>query len=417
MELYPEATQLIAAELADASSAEDAYGPSVQRLLHLLRVHAAMEVAWTSEFVGAEQVFRFVDVAPGKTGPEPGSTAPLSTAYCSRVLDGTMPAVIPDSRVDATAALLDITFELQIGAYLGVPLIGPDGSVEGMVCAISSAPTPTLDERDLVSARLIADLIEDLHRRALGSAEAKRRRDQLYDDVIRICAGEGRRPVLQPIVHIATGDVVAAEGLTRFTSGDRTPAEWFAAADTVGLRTELEVCAARTILATLAGSRPPSVISVNLSPDIVASGRLCELVGCVDPARVIVEITEHAPVESYDELHRVLDPFRNSGLRLAVDDAGAGYASMTHVLRLRPDFIKVDMSLIGGLDADPVRQSLVSAMTNFASETGASVIAEGVETRAELAALAAIGVPCAQGYLYGEPSEQPRWTGYPGFAV
>ena len=169
MEVYPEAKRAIAAELAGASSAEDAYGPSVQRLLHLLRIHSAMEVAWTSELVGAEQVFRFVDVAPGKTGPTPGSAAPLSSAYCASVLAGTMPAMIPDSRVDATAALLDITFELQIGAYLGVPLTAPDGSVEGMLCAISSAPTPALGERDLVSARLIADLIEDLHRRALGS--------------------------------------------------------------------------------------------------------------------------------------------------------------------------------------------------------------------------------------------------------
>ena len=214
-------------------------------------------------------------------------------------------------------------------------------------------------------------------------------------------------------MDIATGDAVAAEGLTRFASTDRTPAEWFAAADTVGLRKDPETCTAKAILATLDESSPPPVISVNLSPDIVASGRLCDLVADVDPARVIVEITEHAPVDSYDELHRVLDPFRSSGLRLAVDDAGAGYASMTHVLRLRPDFIKVDMSLIRGLDADPVRQSLVAAMTSFAAETGASIIAEGVETQSELAALVDLGIPYVQGYLYGQPSEQPRWTGYP----
>jgi EAL domain-containing protein (putative c-di-GMP-specific phosphodiesterase class I) len=397
----------------DAGSAEDGYAASVQRLLHLLRIHVGMDVAWTSEFVGSEQVFRFVDAAAGKAGPEPGTALPLSSAYCTNVLAGSMPSVIPDSHTDPMAALLPITFELRIGAYLGVPMAAPDGTVGGMLCVISSDSLPHLSERELTSARLIADVIADLHTRALGTVEANRRRAELHAEVAAICAGRGRRAVLQPVVDLTTGDALAGEGLTRFASERRTPAEWFSVAGTVGLRRELEVGAAEAIIDLLDAPEGPPNVSINLSPDVIAAGDLDQLLARADAHRVIVEITEHAPVGSYDDLHAALGPHRASGLRIAVDDAGAGYASMTHVLRLRPDFIKIDMSLVRGIDCDEVRRALVAAMTGFGRDTGAAVIAEGVETSGELGALGAIGVRYAQGFLFGQPTERPRWTGHP----
>lgn len=416
MDLIPDATRAVAAELSDAATPEDAYAPSVQRLLHLLRVHLDMDVAWTSEFVGAEQVFRFVDTAPGAVGPEPGVGLPLSGAYCAYVLAGKMPSLIPDARSDPTAALLDVTFDLSIGAYVGVPLAAPDGAVGGMLCAVSRRALPALDERDLVSARLMAELIDDLHRRALGSSEVARRRAMLLEEVEQVCAGHGRRAVLQPIVDVRTGDALAAEGLTRFTPTVRTPAEWFAVSDTVGLRRRLELVTAHAVLATLGGSDPPPAISVNLSPDLVADGCLDEILTGVDLSRVIVEVTEHARVASYDALHSRLEPYRAGGLRLAVDDAGAGYSSLTHVLLLRPDIIKIDMSLIRDIDTDQVRRSLVTAVASFARDTGAEVVAEGVETPSELEAIAATGVHYAQGYLFGQPTEHPSWSGYAAVA-
>lgn len=388
--------------------ADGAYEDACRRLLHLLRLHVGMDVAWTSEFVGSEQVFRFVDSDPGAPSPAPGSTTPLNDAYCSRVLTGAMPALIPNARDDPSAVWLDVTFTLRIGSYLGVPLHGVDGTPNGMLCVISSAPAPLLDEQDLTTVRLVAQVLDDLHRRALGEATARREQATLRAQVAATCAGEGRQVVLHPIVDLRTGTAVAAEGLTRFEDARRTPSGWFAAAHSVGLGAELEHGAARAVLERLDAGPVPPALSVNLSPEVVLTG-LGRLLDGVDVSRVILEVTEYSPIADYQRLHRVLDPYREVGLQVAVDDAGAGYASLNHVLQLRPDLLKIDMSLVRDVDSDPVRQALLAAVVRFSDVAGATVVAEGVETPAELETLLALGVPLAQGYLFGQPCAEPAW--------
>jgi EAL domain-containing protein (putative c-di-GMP-specific phosphodiesterase class I) len=380
----------------------DAEAGVVQRLLHLLRRTVGMEVAWTSEFRGSSQVLRFVDVAPGLPGPVPGTEVPLSEAYCVRVLAGAMPPFIPDTRLDPEAVLIPATQEMHLGAYLGVPLVGPDGAVEGMVCATSTAPRPELSADDVATARLIADVIQDVHRRALSSSAAQRRRRALLDEVVDLCQGHGRHVVLQPVVELRTGREVAVEALTRFDDASRNTAQWFATASALGLGHDLELAAAVSALEAAAdGGR---AVAVNLSPDVIVQGALDRLLVGSDPQGVVVEVTEHAPVESYAALDRALAGHRERGLRVAVDDVGAGYASMAHVVRMHPDIIKIDLSLVRGIDHDPVRQALVEALTVFGRRLGADVVAEGVETAAEREALVALGVTYAQGFLFGPPT-------------
>lgn len=388
--------------VAFESRAPDGEERTVQRMLHLLRRTLGMEVAWTSEFLGSHQVLRFVDVAPGLEGPAPGTELPLSGAYCARVLAGAMPALIPDTRLDPEAVLLPVTRDLRIGAYVGVPLVDPDGAVEGMVCAVSSAPQPELSADDVATARLVADVIQDVHRRALSRSAAQRRRRALREEVLDLCRGRGRHVVVQPVVELATGTEVALEALTRFDDTTRSPAQWFATAAALGLGHELEVAAAASALEQVAdGTRP---VAVNLSPGVVLAGGLDDLLARVDPRDVVVEVTEHAPVDSYAELDRVLEPHRVRGLRVAVDDVGAGYASMTHVVRMHPDIVKIDMSLVRGIDGDAVRQALVQALAGFGRRLRAVVVAEGVETEAERDTLVALGVRYAQGFLFGVPT-------------
>jgi len=388
------------------------YEEACARLLHLMRQHVGMKVAWISEFVGVDQVFRMVDSAPGERGPAVGSTTPLNDAYCSRVLAGTMPAVIPNVRDEPTAVWLDVTFALQIGSYLGVPLHGLDGTPSGMLCAISDGPAPDLDEHDLTTARLVAQVIDELTHRALGEGKARRERAALTEQLRAVCAGTGRRSVLQPIVDLHSGEAVAAEGLTRFTDERRTPSGWFAAAHGVGLGADLEIAAARASLAMLEADDAPPAIAINLSPE-VALRRVQEALDGFDPRRVVLELTEYAPVSDYDGLADALGPYRAVGLRVAVDDAGAGYASLSHVLRLRPDVLKIDMTLVRDVDTDPIRQALIVAMVRFAEAAGAQVVAEGVETSSELATLVELGVPLAQGYLFGLPCDHPVLHGHP----
>jgi len=137
--------------------------------------------------------------------------------------------------------------------------------------------------------------------------------------------------------------------------------------------------------------------------DRILSGELPGVLEGLAIDRVVLEITEHAHVEDYDRLPDALRPLRERGLRLAVDDAGAGYASLQHILYLQPDLIKLDMSLTRSIDLDPARRALACALIGFARETGSKIIAEGVETASELKTLASLGVEKAQGYFLARP--------------
>jgi EAL domain-containing protein (putative c-di-GMP-specific phosphodiesterase class I) len=233
------------------------------------------------------------------------------------------------------------------------------------------------------------------------------------DRVARAVDGHGRTLVLQPIVDVRAGRAFGAEALTRFAGGPERPDLWFAEADRVGLRVPLELAAAADALAVLAGRRAPGYVSVNLSPDVLVQADLGELLCASDPARVVVEVTEHAPVADYAALAAALAPWRRRGLRLAVDDAGAGYASMRHIVQLAPDLIKLDMSLVRGIDADPATQALAASLAHFAGATGAQLVAEGVETRAEYDEVARLGVVLAQGHLLARPAATWRDDPYP----
>ena len=127
------------------------------------------------------------------------------------------------------------------------------------------------------------------------------------------------------------------------------------------------------------------------------------LAGIPDLTRLVLEITEHAVVSQYQDIAAVLQPFRKRGLQIAIDDAGAGYASFRHILNLAPDRIKLDMSLTRDIDTDPARRALTVAFVHFARDTGSKLIAEGVETQAELATLIELGVSKAQGFFLGQP--------------
>lgn len=250
------------------------------------------------------------------------------------------------------------------------------------------------------------------HRRTPAPRRTHDDRADLRSRVVDAIAGTGRHHVLQPIVDVRARQAVGAEALARFAGAPFAPDKWFAAAERVGLRIPLELAAARTALTSL--DRVAGYLSVNLSPDAVTSGALDELLAGVDRSRVVVEITEHQVVSDYPALTAALAPHRAGGLRLAIDDAGAGYASFRHILELAPDFIKVDMSLVRDINLDPVRQALTASLLTFARTAGAQLVAEGVETQAELDLLARLGVTLVQGYFLGRPCDAPATAGYAG---
>ncbi len=212
----------------------------------------------------------------------------------------------------------------------------------------------------------------------------------------------------QPIVSLPGGHVVGVEALARFPTesaagSSPSPARWLRAASAAGLRTPLEVRAAAVGLEGLAALPSDWFLSLNLSAPVLASGAVTPLLHEVPVERVIVELTEHDAVEDYAQLNAVLAPLRAKGLRLAVDDVGAGFASMRHVLRMRPDVLKLDRGLMRDLTADTAAASLVAVLRDFAAGLGSSTVVEGVERDEDERAVRHLGVELAQGYRFGAP--------------
>jgi len=225
------------------------------------------------------------------------------------------------------------------------------------------------------------------------------------DRIEQALTGAGLTIVLQPIVSLSNGTVVMVEALARFAPQPaRGPDRWFAEAASVGLGRPLELRAIERALSILPELPEPLRMAVNAGPDTFCSTELLDLLRTSTPSRVIVELTEHVGIEDLPALHRACKGLRKLGAEVAIDDTGTGFASLSLVLEVAPEFIKLDRELTGNIDLDPVRRSLARALVAFGNETGAEVIAEGIETAAELDVLIDLGISYGQGFYLGHPS-------------
>ncbi len=223
-----------------------------------------------------------------------------------------------------------------------------------------------------------------------------------------ILKGAAFGPVFQPIVELATGACLGFEALTRFSSG-AAPDSVFADAWAAGLGAEIELATLAASVKAAEALPPGGWLSVNVSPGLVtANGRLAAVLLRADRP-VVLEVTEHVAVEDYAVLRTAVRRLRPT-VRVAVDDAGAGVANFSHLVELRPAFVKLDIGLVRGIESDRTRQALVLGLLHFARDVSSEVIAEGVETEEELATLKRLGVPLAQGYLLGRPEPVETWA-------
>jgi EAL domain-containing protein (putative c-di-GMP-specific phosphodiesterase class I) len=229
----------------------------------------------------------------------------------------------------------------------------------------------------------------------------------------RLVAGEGLTMVVQPIVDIRTGAVHAFEALARFGEArpGSTPLHWFALAEELGGRPALERACLRETLKLL-GLRPQGTsLTVNLSAPVLMEAETLAMLaeaGDSEPdelAGLIIEITEETLVRGESELQATIEPLRARGARLAVDDMGAGYSGLRQITTVLPSYLKLDRALVSGIDTDPDRAALVAALTGYSNKVGSLLIAEGVETTAELRVLQDMGVPLVQGFRLSRPGE------------
>lgn len=311
----------------------------------------------------------------------------------------TRPDAFDDEDVDTLSELagfmsvLVATLVRSANVALVTPPVG--AAANGGVAANGGAAA---NGRPLSPASRVAAFVSGvLDPHLADRADARARIEQVLDR-------RALQLVFQPIMSLARGTTVAIEALARFPGPpDRPPDVWFAEAHSVGLGVELELLAVEEALLVLRRMPPNVVLGVNASPMAVASRELRRLLAAVEPRKVAVEITEHVAVDDYAALSRRIAGLRKLGTRISIDDTGAGYASLRHILALSPDYIKLDLALTRDIDTDRARRALAGALVSFVAESGSRLIAEGIETAGELATVRELGIPYGQGYHLGRP--------------
>lgn len=253
-----------------------------------------------------------------------------------------------------------------------------------------AARLPTLESFGAVASALLAPAML-----------ARQRRGELRGDLEAVLATGAFEPVFQPVLDLATGATVGHEALTRFHDGMR-PDRRFADAEAVGLGLELESACLSAAMAASRHLPGGGWLSLNVSPALLLERRRLRACLRARIGPVVLEVTEHVAIEDYAAISEAVASI-GADVRIAVDDAGAGFASFRHILELRPDYVKLDIGLVREIDHDDVRQALVAGIVYFAKKSGCQLIAEGIETPGERDQLRSLGVDLGQGYLLGRP--------------
>ena len=311
----------------------------------------------------------------------------------------------PSTAVVALSAADDRTSVLRMleSGALGYLVKGTD-SVE-----LIETIKRTARRESSLSGEVAGYIVDALASKLRNESAASAERQNIVERVRQSLDGRALAIALQPIVSLPSERVAGYEALARFDIAPiQGPDRWFADAESVGLRVELEQAAIVRALAELPHLEPDAYLSINISPVTLLQCGLDDLFPVAIRPRIVLEVTEHAPISSYEALADAIATLRGDGVRLAVDDAGAGFASLRHIIKLAPDLIKIDRSLTADIEHDVRVRALAAAIITFARETGVAVVAEGIETRSQLDALTALGATSAQGYLLGRPMRRAQ---------
>jgi EAL domain-containing protein (putative c-di-GMP-specific phosphodiesterase class I) len=288
--------------------------------------------------------------------------------------------------------------ELGIMAHAYAPIV-----IDGKPIGLLAAGSDMIDAVDRMAERLPA-LVEfaGITATLLGTAVTDQMAAAaLQAELSRIVAQRAFHPVFQPIVELTSGKVRGYEALTRFEDGT-APDVRFAQPNSLGSGLTLETACLDAAFEAAPSLPDGAWLNVNVSPELVLAGSIAGILP-VGPREIVLEITEHQAITDYAAFRAAIAPVRDR-VELAVDDAGAGFASLRHIVELAPAMVKLDRSLIATIDTDPTREAVVAGMVRFAQAAGLVLLAEGIETREELAALRRLGVALGQGFLLGPPA-------------
>ncbi|NEK84794.1 EAL domain-containing protein [Blastococcus saxobsidens] len=367
-------------------------------LLHTARKSLRLSVAFLSRLDGTTQHLEVVDTSVPFLFQE-GYQQRQEVTLCQAILDRKLPQVVPNLKDFPEAMKLPAARMPRLRSYVSVPVTLSDGSLYGTFCAAGLTTDKDLTTRDKALMDVLASAAAVIIEPEVRSQE---RREEITARLDPLIAAGGPTVVLQPIIALATGQRVGAEALSRFP-GDwgMAPDVCFAEAHSIGAGHRLEVLALERAATLL--DRVEGYVAMNVSPATLLTDECGELLARLPLHRILLELSEHDQVEDYAALTAALAPLRAAGLRLAIDDVGAGFSSLRHIVVTAPDVIKIDRSIVTGLDTDPVLAKLVASLAEFAHGCDVQVVAEGVETAAEHSRLRELGVDHGQGWHFGRP--------------
>jgi EAL domain-containing protein (putative c-di-GMP-specific phosphodiesterase class I)/AmiR/NasT family two-component response regulator len=311
--------------------------------------------------------------------------------------------VSPATRVIALSAYEDRTNVMEMLRAGAVGYLVKGTAADELVQGIEKVAQGGTSLSPEVLTGVVAELATHLRKEEIDR-DADR---ALRGDIERFVSGHGVWMLFHPVVDLETRREIGMEALARFGSIPvKPPDQWFAEATALELGLQLELRTLKEALEGLPKIPEGAFLAVNCSHHAAVSPEFIDRLDGVE-GRVVLEITEHEAIEDYAALAETLAPLRERGLRVAVDDVGAGYASLRHALQLAPDMVKIDISLTRGIDRDPGRRALAAALISFAGETNMTIVAEGIETAGELHALRELGVRYGQGFYLARPAPLP----------
>lgn len=373
---------------------------SMRDLVDALRRHLSMEVAFIGELTDRQRILRVV-AAQGPDGPRSGRADPEAESHCAQVVEGRLPEILGDISEHPTAAGLQAVRDLEIAAYIEVPLRLPGGELYGTLCCYDRTENNSLGERDLALMRAVAEVLgERIARRRKEDQEAYAFRAALTSTL----GSDAIQVAWQPIVRVNDRQPIGNEALARFPEIPQiATGEMFMMARRLTPDLNLDMQVLERVLAQRGKDDGGQLRFINAWPELLTESRFFDLIKRAGKD-VVIELVEDPATIPTEMLKQAAMRVRRYGLRVAIDDVGTGHSNLARLVEICPDYIKLDRSLIREIDRDPAKQALVATFVSFSERIGGQIVAEGVERAAELEVLADLRVPLAQGFYIGRPT-------------